>query len=124
MQHCCRSVCTVDPTVSWLWYRQIQHACGVQERSDDRITPRYLKVSTRSSGLPSRNMGGIFCFLFRDTVMHLDGFKVSDFYTPNYLRDHCLARGTQRPRESQCICIITYHLQTDSGRYQRRKSSR
>ena len=79
MQHFCRSVCTVNPMVSWLWCRQIQHVVSIQERSDDRITPRYLKVSTRSSGLPSRNMGGIFvCFLFQDTViyLHLDGFKV------------------------------------------------
>ena len=71
--------CLYSKPNSFLALVQTDSTCGVEERSDDRITPRYLKVSTHSSGLPSRNMGGIFvCFLFRDTVMylHLEGFKV------------------------------------------------
>ena len=77
MQHCCRSICIYSKPNSFLALMQTDSTCGVQERSHDRITPRYLKVSTCSSGLPSRNMGGMFV-CFRDPVMylHLDGFKV------------------------------------------------
>ena len=58
---------------------QTDSMCGVHDRSDDRVTPRYLKVSTCSNGTSSRSIVGILvCFLFRDTLinLHLEGFKM------------------------------------------------
>ena len=41
---------------SFLALVQTDSTCGVQERSEDRMTPRYLKVSEHSSGVPSSKL--------------------------------------------------------------------
>ena len=100
--------------MSLLAFVQIKSTCEDHERSNERRTPKYLKVSTYSSGLLFKvNCAcGLTEFRLREiiVVLHLVGLSVR---SPSHRYNQCPFAGGECPQLILQVCTAACHLHKD-----------